>query len=251
MLDPMPHIVIVGATSAMAEHCARIWASRQPCTISLIGRDATKLQVVADDLLVRNPQSKVVGYICDFLSPTAIASLIEDLAGIGAIDIALIAHGTLPDQGETQIDLKKTREALEINGVSPLMFAAAISQKMADAGKGRLAIIGSVAGDRGRKSNYAYGAAKGMITRFAQGLQHRLAGTNVRVILIKPGPTETPMTQSLNVRGGKLAKVTDVAQDIVRGIDRGRPVVYTPGKWQFIMMIIRHLPRFIFDKMNI
>jgi hypothetical protein len=122
---------------------------------------------------------------------------------------------------------------------------------MQQAGGGTLALIGSVAGDRGRKSNYTYGAAKGMVARYVQGLQHRLAATNVKVVLIKPGPTETPMTAKLSSQGLSMAAVEEVARIIVSGIDAGKPVIYAPAKWGLIMMIIRHLPRFVFNKMNI
>ena len=110
---------------------------------------------------------------------------------------------------------------------------------------------GDVAGDRGRKSNYVYGAAKGLITRYTQGLQHRLANTGVQVVLIKPGPTDTPMTAHLKQEGGRFASVDDVAKCIVVGIKRSKSVVYAPAKWALIMMIIRHLPEFIFKRMDI
>jgi short-subunit dehydrogenase len=122
---------------------------------------------------------------------------------------------------------------------------------MARAGRGALGIIGSVAGDRGRKSNYVYGAAKGLVERYAQGLQHRLAGSGVTVTLVKPGPTDTPMTSHLKQQGAKLADVESVARDIVDGIAAGRPEVYTPGKWALIMAVIRNLPRPVFHRMNI
>jgi short-subunit dehydrogenase len=120
---------------------------------------------------------------------------------------------------------------------------------MEAAGSGTLAIIGSVAGDRGRKTNYVYGAAKGLIDRYAQGLQHRFAGTQVKVVLIKPGPTATPMTAHLPQRG--LASAEAVAHRIVTAVAAGQPVVYAPARWWLIMMIIRHLPRVIFNRLNI
>ena len=138
-----------------------------------------------------------------------------------------------------------------VNGVSPVLFAEALVQHKEKADRGTLGLIGSVAGDRGRKSNYVYGAAKGLVTRYAQGLQHRLAGSAVKIVLIKPGPTDTPMTAHLKQDGGKLASVEQVAQQIVSGMRQGKPVVYTPGKWALIMMIIRHLPQFVFNKMDI
>jgi short-subunit dehydrogenase len=121
---------------------------------------------------------------------------------------------------------------------------------MAKLNQGSIAIIGSVAGDRGRKSNYVYGAAKGLVTRYAQGLQHRFAGTRVSVTLIKPGPTNTPMTAAMK-GSEKFASPEDVATTIISGIDSKKAVVYAPAKWQIIMMVIQHLPSFIFNKMNI
>ena len=134
------------------------------------------------------------------------------------------------------------------------MYAEAFAQQMAQVNHGILAVIGSVAGDRGRRSNYVYGAAKGLVTRYVQGLQHRfsgIVGNNVRVVLIKPGPTDTPMTAQFKAKGMKLARVEDVSQSIVRAIEKGNAVVYVPGKWQLIMMIIRRLPSFLFNKLNI
>jgi len=122
---------------------------------------------------------------------------------------------------------------------------------MAKADSGTLVLVGSVAGDRGRKSNYVYGSAKGLVTRYAQGLQHRFAGTGVKVVLVKPGPTDTPMTAHLKAQGAKLASVEAIAKNIVDGVKRGQPVVYAPPKWRLIMLIIQHLPNFIFHKLNI
>ena len=167
------------------------------------------------------------------------------------VDIVLIAHGSLPEQVDCQNNLSACREALEINGVSPVLYAEAFAKHMSRADHGTIALIGSVAGDRGRKSNYIYGSAKGMVTRCAQGLQHRFAGTGVKVVLIKPGPTDTPMTAHLKVQGAKLASVEEVARRIVEAIAAGKQVVYAPGKWWLIMMVIRHLPSFIFNKMDV
>ncbi len=250
MNEQRRRIVIVGATSAIAEHCARRWVGAGPVDLVLIGRDLAKTERVAEDLRVRGPASTVVARTGDFVDPRAIAALVDELAA-GPIDIALIAHGSLPDQATCQADPLAAHEALAVNAVSPALFAEAFAGHMERTGRGRLGIIGSVAGDRGRKSNYVYGAAKGLVTRYAQGLQHRLAATEVRVTLIKPGPTDTPMTASLKSSGAKLASVDDVAGAIVRGIDEGRATVYAPGKWALIMMVIRHLPAFVFNKMDI
>lgn len=244
-------IVIVGATSAMAEHCARLWVEESPKELVLAGRDRARTERVAQDLRVRSPQSKIDVQVIDFLDPLRIREWAEAASAEGVPDIVLIAHGSLPDQQACQLDLELCEDALAVNGVSPALFAEAFAGPMQQANRGTVAIVGSVAGDRGRKSNYVYGAAKGLVTRYAQGLQHRLAGTNVKVVLIKPGPTDTPMTAQLKGKGAKLASVGDVARMIVKGIAQGKPVVYAPGKWALIMMVIRHLPRFVFNKMDI
>lgn len=235
----------------MAEHCARLWLQQAPAELVLLGRDAARLQRVAADLAVRSPLSAIEMHVADFLDESAIDATVQQLCTARMPDLVLIAHGTLPDQQVCQQNLKAARQALEVNGISPVLFAEAFVMRLQAAGRGTLVIIGSVAGDRGRKSNYVYGAAKGLVTRYAQGLQHRLAGSGVKVVLVKPGPTATPMTAHLDGEGPALAPVEDVARAIVDGTAQGKPVVYAPGKWWLIMMVIRHLPAFVFNRMNI
>lgn len=244
-------IVIIGATSAMAEHCARLWVTESPKTMVLLGRDHVKTERVAQDLRIRSAQSVIAVETTDFLDPAKIREWVDQVCATGVPGIVLIAHGSLPDQKECQQDLLQNQQVLQLNGVSPVLFAEAFAGHMEQADKGTLAIIGSVAGDRGRKSNYVYGAAKGLVTRYAQGLQHRVANTNVNVVLIKPGPTDTPMTAALKGKSPTMADVTTVASSIVKGIAKANPVVYAPAKWAVIMMVIRHLPWFIFKKMDI
>lgn len=228
-----------------------MWVQKQPADLTLVGRDETRLKRVATDLKTRSPLSEFRVIQSDFLDPAAIDDLTQKIVALGTVDVVLIAHGSLPEQTDCQEDLKACREALDINAISPVLYAEAFAKHMAKANHGTIALIGSVAGDRGRKSNYVYGAAKGLITRYAQGLQHRFAGTAIKVILIKPGPTETPMTAHLKGNGAKLAAVDEVAKLIVEGIEAGKPTIYAPGKWWLIMMFIRHLPAIIFNKMNI
>lgn len=235
----------------MAEHCARLWVQGQSVDLTLVGRDAGRVERVAADLRVRSPQSELHAVQSDFLDANAIRRTVDGIVAQGAVDVVLIAHGSLPEQSDCQDNLEVCQDALEVNGVSPVLFAEAFAKHMGKANGGTLALIGSVAGDRGRKSNYVYGAAKGMVTRYAQGLQHRFAGTDVKVVLIKPGPTDTPMTAHLKQRGLKMASVESVAQNIVDAVDRGQTTVYTPMKWFLIMTIIKHLPEFIFKRINI
>jgi short-subunit dehydrogenase len=249
--DNKKKIVIIGATSAIAEHCARLWVKDAMVDLTLVGRDPGKTERVAADLRVRNPQSVIRALEANFIDPFAIRQLVDGIVAAGTVDIVLISHGFLPNQAVCQQDLTACHDALAVNGISPVLFAEAFAGHMQKANYGTMAIIGSVAGDRGRKSNYVYGAAKGLIMRYAQGLQHRLAGTGVSIVLIKPGPTDTPMTAHLIQQDRRLANVEDVARLIIKGIYQGQPVVYAPAKWTLIMMIIRHLPQFFFNRMDI
>ncbi|MFI4919457.1 MAG: SDR family NAD(P)-dependent oxidoreductase [Legionellales bacterium] len=244
-------IVIIGATSLIAEHCARLWVTTAAIELVLVGRDRTKIEIIAADLRLRSPASCIKSIQADFTDPEKISALVDGIVKLAAVDIVLIAHGSLASQQLCQSNLVLCNAELTTNALSPVLFAEAFAKHLQQANAGTLAIISSVAGDRGRKSNYIYGAAKGLLTRYAQGLQHRLAQTEVKVVLIKPGPTNTPMTAALQQQKGKLARVEDVAKRIVIGINNGKPVVYAPAKWAFIMMLIRHLPAFIFNKMDI
>jgi len=250
----LQHIAIIGATSGMAEHCARIWASRANTRLTLIGRRPEALARIAGDLRVRNPNAPItLVQQRDACNLADIEHITAQTHALAPVDIALIAHGLLPGQAATQDDLAHCAEVLAINGDSPVLYAAAFAHRMIARGAGTLAVIGSVAGDRGRKANYTYGAAKAMVDIYMQGLQHRLAieKSAVRAVLIKPGPTDTPMTADLKAQGARLAPVEQVAAGIVRAIDRGQPVAYLPARWRIIMGVIRHMPRFVFNRIDI
>ncbi|ELX9580989.1 SDR family NAD(P)-dependent oxidoreductase [Escherichia coli] len=246
-------IVIIGATSAIAEQCARIWAMEEASEIVLVGRNILKTDRVADDLRIRSIGTSVQTETLNFVDPNEIHGIVDKICAVSSVDIVLIAHGILSDQQLCQNNLRQNFDSLQVNGISPVLFAEAFAKHMEANNSGIIAVIGSVAGDRGRKSNYVYGASKGLIERYIQGLQHRLASTGVKVVLIKPGPTDTPMTAHLKKDGGKLAlaSVDTVAKLIVAGIAKRKNVIYAPGKWQLIMLVIKHLPSFIFNKMDI
>lgn len=243
-------IVIIGATSAIAHECARLWAVDGGINFVLVGRNPDKLKVVAEDLQVRCENSKVDTEACDFTDPEVIDQLAKKLRQQGPLDIVLIAHGTLPDQQACQDDLNLARDAMVINGLSPVYFAEAFAGQMADQATGSLVVIGSVAGDRGRQSNYIYGAAKGLVERYIQGLQHRLVDSNLKLTLVKPGPTQTPMTAHMPGHD-RMASLEHVAGEIVQGVKAKKNVIYSPRKWALIMLIIRNIPAFIFGKMKI
>jgi decaprenylphospho-beta-D-erythro-pentofuranosid-2-ulose 2-reductase len=250
-VEKRSRIVVIGATSLIAEHCARFWAENVSVDMTLVGRDIAKTERVALDLRVRSPKSNIRVVRADFVDPVAIQAVVNSICSLGPIDRILIAQGSLPEQVDCETNLEVCNAALQINGVSPVLFAEAFAQHLSRWGGGTLGLIGSVAGDRGRRSNYVYGASKGMVARYAEGLQHRFFNTAIKIILIKPGPTDTPMTAHLKQTNATLAPVEDVAKRIVCAMENGDRVCYAPSKWRYIMLVIRSLPMAIFGKLNV
>jgi short-subunit dehydrogenase len=244
-------IVVVGATSAIAEHCCRLWVREMPTELVLVARDLARADGIAADLRARGPGSTVTVAKGEFHDPVAIDALVRSITRSGPIDMALIAQGWLADQQSCQTDLALLRDSIAINALSPALFAEAFAWHFESVGRGTLGIVGSVAGDRGRKANYTYGAAKGFLARYAQGMDHRFAGSDVRIVLIKPGPTDSPMTAARKADGRHVAPVDAVARTIVKGMRRGRPVIYAPPIWRTIMLAVQHLPRFLFNRLSI
>jgi hypothetical protein len=247
----MKKIIIVGATSGIAHACAKIWVSElKEVELTLLVRDTVRGENVAQDLRVRNPNANVKVLSINFKSADLIRITVDELASNQVLDMVLIAHGVLSDQVECENSLLATNDSLQINGVSPVLFAQEFALHMSKVDYGTLAIIGSVAGDRGRKSNYVYGAAKGLIDIFVQGMQHRCAGGNFQISLIKPGPTATTMTEHLKA-SISLANVDGVAAQIVKGLEKRKSVIYAPAKWALIMWIVRHIPNAIFKRLSL
>lgn len=248
-----PRIAVIGATSAIAEHCVRLWLQAGPADVVLVGRSMGRLQRVASDLAVRAPTAHIECLVTDLCDTHAIEKAVWDLCATQTPSTVLIAHGALPQQTACEESLHRCRTALEVNAVSPALWLEAFVARMEHGPSARLVVIGSVAGDRGRQSNYVYGAAKGLLERYTQGLQHRLAlrASALKVVLVKPGPTATPMTMHLTAQGQKLASVESVAKAIVDGTAKGSAVIYAPGKWRLVMLIIRNLPTAIFHRLKI
>jgi len=249
------HIAIIGATSAIAEACAREWATRGD-QLLLVARDASRLEEVAQDLRVRSGQAAAPNSIATFVMDATDTRRIDELLAFARdrmvnIDTVLIAYGTLPDQSRCEASLDLTQQAALVNGTSTIGWMAAFARVFAQRRSGTLAVIGSPAGDRGRASNYTYGAAKSMVHTFAEGLRHRLWNLGVRVILIKPGFVDTPMTKGLKKKGPLWSSPAVVARAIVKAIDHSDGTVYVPGFWRYIMLVIRHLPWFVFRRMSI
>lgn len=242
----MNRILIVGATSAIAEVAARQFAARGDA-LFLVARNQDKLDPVARDLSVRG-SAHVTTHRLDADDLSAHRHMLDTAeANLGGIDIALIAYGTLPEQAACTADPTMAATALHTNAVSVIALATDLANRLERQGAGLIAVISSVAGDRGRASNYVYGSAKACVNTFFDGLRHRLHGSGVDVLTIRPGMVDTPMTAGFD-KGPLFASADRVGSDIVKAVDKRRAVIYTPGLWRWIMAIIKSLPRAIFHR---
>jgi len=246
----MKKILIIGATSAIAEATARIFAARGEA-LFLVARNAERLQAIKADLDVRGAVRTATATldVADVAAQQAIIDQAE--RELGGLDIVLIAHGTLSDQGECEKSVAALRREFEVNALSTMALLTILANTFEARRTGTLAVISSVAGDRGRQSNYVYGAAKAAVTAFLSGLRQRLAKSNVDVLTIKPGFVDTPMTANIANKGALWAKPDAVAAGIVRAIDERRNVVYLPGFWALIMLVIKHIPEPVFKKLKL
>lgn len=240
-------VAIFGATSGIAVAVGRHYAERGAALV-LVGRDATALAAVASDFKVRG-SSRVETVIADFSNMEGLATVAAAAwEALGGLDLALVAYGSLPDQVQSETDCANAGRALMLNFISPALLAGELANRFEQSRAGTLAVITSVAGDRGRRSNYIYGAAKGGLQRFLEGLRHRLFASGVTVIDIRPGFVSTRMTAHLPQSGSLWVAPTRVAADIVAGVERRCTVLYTPWFWRPIMAIVRTLPELLMHR---
>ncbi|EEE06192.1 short chain dehydrogenase [Burkholderia multivorans CGD2M] len=246
----MNNILVVGATSAIAIACARKWAA-QGANLFLVARNGDRLEQVAQDLIARGAKLAV----CHQLDINRLEQhdnmLKQCIGALGSIDIALIAPGTLPDQRACEANAEVAVREFNTNAVSIIALLTPLASLLQSQKHGTLAIISSVAGDRGRPSNYLYGSAKAALTTFCEGLNARLFKSGVHVLTIKPGFVATPMTSGLPLPGPLVVTPEKVASDIVKAIERRSDVLYTPWFWTPIMLIIRTVPRFLFKRASL
>lgn len=245
----MNKILVIGATSAIAEACCRRFAKEKD-ELYLLARSEERLSTLAKDLLIRGAAS-VQYKIFDVNDSEQTAFIItEAKAAMQGIDTVLIAHGTLPDQQVCEKDYAICLNELNTNMLSTIHILTLISNIFEEQGHGSIVAISSVAGDRGRQSNYVYGAAKGAVSIFMQGLRNRLSKKGINVITIKPGFVDTPMTADFK-KGALWASPDDIAKGIMKAIEKAKNEVYLPSFWWLIMLIIKSIPEFIFKKLSL
>lgn len=242
-------VLALGATSAIGEATLRLLAERG-ARFYLVARNREKLNAVAADLHTRGATG-VATHVMDLDDTAAHPAMLAAAAqSLGTIELALLAHGVLGTQEETEASFAAAEAVLRTNFLSPVSLITWLANYFESTKQGTLAVISSVAGDRGRRSNYVYGASKGALNVFLEGVRARLDRVGVQVLTIKPGFVATPMTAHLP-QGPLFATPAQVARGIVKAIERQRDVVYLPGFWRVIMLIIRLIPGRIFKKLNV
>lgn len=242
----MQRFLIIGATSAIAEATARQLAARG-ARLFLVGRDAGRLEAIAADLRLRGATAE--WHALDATDIAAHGAMFDAAwSALGTVDVALIAHGTLPDQAACAASVDVSMKEFATNGTSVIALCAGLAQRLQ--APATLAVISSVAGDRGRASNYLYGSAKSAVSVFTSGLRQALNGSGVNVLTIKPGFVDTPMTAAFR-KGALWAKPEQVATGILRAIERRRSVAYLPFFWWPIMRVITHIPEFVFRRIKL
>jgi decaprenylphospho-beta-D-erythro-pentofuranosid-2-ulose 2-reductase len=242
-------ILIIGATSALAQETAKLFAG-DGAELVLVARSPLKLNDVQNDLQVRGAK-QIETIVADLSDLTRHQEIIEAaIKPFSGLDMVLIAYGTLGDQQTCEQSVEATLQEFTTNCTSVLSLLTLLANYFEQQGHGCIAVISSVAGDRGRQSNYIYGAAKGAVSVFLQGLRNRLAKKGVAVVTIKPGMVATPMTAHMR-KGPLFADPRVVGRGIYRAMLRRKDVVYLPGYWRFVMWAIKSIPESKFKKMNI
>jgi len=246
----MKKIMVFGACSAIAQETIKCFA-REDADLFLIDLSLHRLEAVRDDVIARTgSKSKFFLDTMNALDFAQHESLINKvIKQMNGLDAVLIAHGTLPDQQKAQLSAELTLREFAINCTSVISLITIIANYFEQKGEGTIAVISSVAGDRGRQSNYIYGAAKGGVTRFLQGLRNRLSTKGIKVITIKPGLVDTPMTAGVK-KNPLFSSAEVVGKGIYKSMRSGKDVVYLPSYWRLIMWVVIHIPEGIFKKMK-
>jgi decaprenylphospho-beta-D-erythro-pentofuranosid-2-ulose 2-reductase len=244
----MKTILLIGATSAIAEELAKCYAA-QGHRLVLWGRNKAHLESMGKNLEVLGAGGIDITEIdLDNCEQHAVA-LKNTVSEVGTLDLAIIAHGVLPDQSVVQNDFQQIHASIHTNFLTYASLLTVLADYFESIRSGTIVSITSVAADRGRKSNYVYGSAKAGASAFTDGLRGRLAPSGVHVVNIKPGMVDTPMTQHLK-KGLLFASPKTVADGILKAVSKKKATAYVPGYWRLIMFIIRSIPESIFKKTN-
>jgi short-subunit dehydrogenase len=242
-------IVFLGATKGMGRALARLMAERGD-ELFLLGRDLPDLERSARDLEVRAGKGRCGTAACDLEKPEGFAPALDAAeAALGGLDAVVVTAGLFATQDRLEEDVELARRVVTADFANTVVFCEHARKRLLARGGGTLCVFSSVAGERGRKPVVLYGAAKAGLTRYLEGLDHKFRGRGLRTVCVKPGFVKTSMTDGLPVPPF-AGQPEAVARRVLRAIDRGQPVVYAPGMWRWIMLVIRSLPRFVMRKID-
>lgn len=242
-------VLVLGGTSAIAQEFCRLLAPKQ-VAFFLAGRNAAHLDAIAADLRVRG-SGTVHTLVLDLTDKDLHECLLNAAwQEMGDVDLCLLAYGVLGDQKEAEADPAEAARVFETNFVSAAALILRLASRFAGQGTGKLAVIASVAGDRGRKSNFVYGTSKAALATLMEGLRHRYHGSALQFLTVKPGLVDTPMTAHM-AKSALFTTPRKVAEAILKGLEKGKSTVYAPFYWRFIMLLIRHVPEFVFNRTNL
>lgn len=242
--------LIIGATSSVAMSVINLLAQKN-YELYLIARNQERLDTLKKDLEAKHAEIKITTQTIELTDQAWQENIIQQAQQtLGNIGIALIAYGALPSDNQTEHSFNYSMQNFHINGTSTIGYLNLLTPIFQQQKHGTIAVISSVAGDRGRKSNFLYGSAKAAVSAYSSGLRAYLSNDGVNVLTIKPGFIDTPMTAHITQKGLLWAKPDKVAKDIVTAIEKKKSVLYTPGYWRLIMCIVKHIPEGIFKKLN-
>jgi decaprenylphospho-beta-D-erythro-pentofuranosid-2-ulose 2-reductase len=245
----MKKILIIGGASAIATETAKFFA-KDGASLFLVDINPGRLEAVKDDINTFYPTTihTFALNVNEFERHKEMFDIAVET--LGGLDAVLIAHGTLPDQEKIKKNNLDIIREFNTNCVSVISIASIAANYFEEKKAGCIAAISSVAGDRGRQSNYIYGSAKGGISIFFQGLRNRLSSSNVSVVTIKPGFVDTPMTANMP-KNPLYSSPVKIGKGIYDAMKAGKDIVYLPGFWRCIMMIIKMIPEGIFKKLKL
>jgi short-subunit dehydrogenase len=243
-------VALLGASKGMGRAVARLFAERGDA-LCLLGRSRADLERSAADLAIRGAAGTVGVVACDLLDPASFAPALDAaVAALDGLDAVVVTAGLFATQEELERDAALRANLLAADFTNTVLFCELARERlMAAGGARRLCVFSSVAGDRARKPVILYGAAKAGLSHYLTGLDHKFHADGLRTILVKPGFVKTGMTAGLPVPPF-AGEPEAVAARVVRAIDRGTPVVYAPGIWRWVMLVIRMLPRAVMRRIG-
>ena len=242
----MKSVLILGATSDMAQAITRKYVA-EGWETTLAARSLASMEPIAGDLKVRSGAVvKVLEFdAVDFESHQPFYDSIEIKP-----DVVIACFGYMGDQAEARSNAEEARKTIDVNFTGMVSILNIVANDFEQRGSGAIAAISWVAGDRGRQSNYTYGSAKAGLTAYLSGLRNRLSSKGVHVMTVKPGFCRTKMTENLELPAALTANPDQVAGAVYNGLEKGKSTIYVLWMWRWIMLVIRHVPEFIFKKMN-